>query len=203
VGDVTTVPRSVGDQQAGVETGENGFSTAVTTAKDASESLTEDQRNKANAWINSQLGVQVLPVTKTDNPTTISPAALNKQAAAEQKFLAQASAQERVQIATLIADTTNAQSIALKAGNQAGVVFTTVAMNVLNTIASSGGKNAGNTLEQAAIGLGKTTTEVLKMVGEGDVAAFGVVIGDLGGVLNGLQGGQPGKLLSASPQHCR
>ncbi len=141
----------------------------------------------------------ILPKTPTETaPFTLPAADLQRQVASDKAALQAQAKAAALPIATMIAETTNAQSIASKAGNQAGVVFTTAVLGVLNTIAASGGQNSGNTIETAAVGLGKTTTEFLNLVGEGDVAAFGVVIGDLGGVLNGLQGGQPGKLLSSS-----
>jgi hypothetical protein len=197
-----------GSPKSAPTTDESAGRTGTAVANDTP--ATPDQNttkydSAGNAAINKLVGADILPTgTAGTTTTSLPPEALKKQVAADQQALAQAQAlaqgkaQERSQIATMVADATNAQSIAAKAGNQAGVVFTTAVLGVLNTIAASGGTNAGDSLEKAAIGLGKTTTEFLKLVGEGDVAAFGVVIGDLGGVLNGLQGGQPGKLLSSS-----
>jgi hypothetical protein len=174
------------NKSSGSNTTVSGRDTGSTTE------LTPQQKSDANKWLNEKLGTN-LPVTSAP-----SNGVTKTQTTAEQKSSVQEKIKGQIEIATLIADTANAQSIASTSGNQAGVVFTTAIMGVLETIKSSGGKNAGDTIEKAASGLGKTTKEFLKLVGEGDVAAFGVVIGDLGGVLNGLQGGQPGKLLSSS-----
>ena len=105
---------------------------------------------------------------------------------------------------TVLNDNLNAQiGLARAAGNDAGVLLLTatqgvVSMGLANARASTASLGIAGAVKELAATTGKSFSQIMKMIGEGDLMAFGAVIEDLGKVYEATIGGNEMSLAGTS-----